>query len=272
MREAAIIFSILFIAIGLRLSKTRAAKKLGALTFLIAMGYMGYTLASHWIGAFISVTIWFLYPLLEILGKKAKEQYPVKTPPLPPLPEDEETFFPHASSYRAQLEDLGFDEVKNHSWRWLKTNQHHRFFWNPELHTVASICLCEHEKIAYTFIVFHSELSCETILRTTNYPFTSPLIYPPDAKWNHVPCEERSITAILKSHTKLIQKHNPTPCQLMIPDPESIDTWWLNNYDRKIQYNQSQGLIKLEETTFSYTPKGLFQLWILAVKDLIRLC
>lgn len=272
MQTALIIIACLFVAIGLRINKSRVAKKLGALVFLLAMGYLGFALTGGWVGALVSGGIWFLLPLVEIFFKRGKEKYPFTPTPLPSLPEVDESFFPHASSYRAQLEELGFDAIDNLSWHWLEAHQHHRFYWNPELNTIASVCLCELEKIAFTFVIFHSELADGTVLKTTNYPFSSPLLHPPKTHWKHVPCEEKFLPSIYKSHRSLIAEHNTSPCTLMIPDPDEVSEKWTEEYVRRTHFNKTKGLIRVSGKDFQYTPLGYFHLWLQAVKDMIRLC
>ncbi len=267
-----VIVACLIVALGLRMSSIRSAKKLGAFVFILSMVYLGYRISDHWLGAVIGGGIWLLLPLIEIYTKRSKESYPLSPSPLASLPEVNESFFPYASAYRSQLDELGFDAVDNLSWRWLETHQHHRFFWNPELNTIASVCLCELEKIAFTFVIFHSELADGTVLRTTNYPFTSPLIHPPKTHWKHVPCEEKHLPTIFQSHQSLIAKHNVKPCALVIPDPDKISEKWTREYSERIQYNLSKKLIKADGELFKFTPLGYFHLWVQAVRDFIRLC
>lgn len=272
MQTALVTIALLVLAAGLRLTRVRMAKKLGAFIFLLAMAFLGWQIASHWIGAVISVGIWFLIPIIEILYSKRRARYPLKPTPVDSVPEVEEEFFPHATSYREQLAELGFEELDNLSWNWLEATQHHRFYWNPELNTVASVCLCELERLAFTFVIFHSELADGTVLRTTNYPFTSPLLHPPKTHWKHVACEEKFVPSILKSHKSLIDKHNSKTCSLMIPDPETVREKWTQEYIERFQYNEKKGIITQNNNHFRYTSYGYFYLWVQAVKDFIRLC
>ena len=272
MREALIIIALLSVAIGFRLSKTRLTKKMGAFLFLFTTYVLVFYLTNSVILAFLSSFIWFLLPLVEIHCKRSNKAYPLTPKNIPQLPVANESFFPNASLFRSQLEEQGFDEVNSHSWQWLETLQHHRFFWNPEKYTIASICLCELDKVAFTYVIFHSELSDGTIMRTTNYPFTCPLLHEPDEHWKHVPCEEKAVKAILTTHEEFVSQHNSTPCALQIPDPEIVGETWITQFQRRAEHNCNKGLISINNSTFSFTKKGLLYIWSQAIKDLIRLC
>ena len=272
MRDLIIIIALISLAIGLRLSKGRLCKKLGAFVFVISMGYVGYSITHCWIGVVGFAILWALAPFLFIYLKNSKKQYPITPRTLKNHSQIDEAFFPHASSYRVQLEDLGFENIDEQSWQWLDAQQHHRFLWHPEYNTIASICLCEQEKIAFCFIIFYSELADGTTIKTTNYPFSSPLVHPPHSHWTHVPCEEKHIPAILKTHRATIQKNNTTPCSVILPDPDSIAEKWCNELKGQAHYNLSKKLIKSDEEQFTYTIRGYVYLWAQAMKDFVRLC
>lgn len=272
MRDIIIIIALISLAIGLRLTKGRGYKKLGAFVFVGSMGYLGYSITHCWIGVTGLGLVLALTPFLFIYLKTSKKQFPISPQQLKHFSPLDETFFPHASSYRAQLEELGFDDVDTESWQWLDSHQHHRFLWHPEYNTIASICLCEQEKIAFSFIILYSELADGTTIKTTNYPFSSPLLHPPNSHWTHVPCEEKYIPTILKAHRATIKKNNTNPCSIILPDPDRIAKKWSSELENQAHYNLSKKLIKSNQEQFSYTLKGYFYLWGQAVKDFVRLC
>ena len=272
MIDLLVIIALLTLAAGLRMSKQRFAKKFGALAFVVSMAYLGYALTGTWLGAVISTIILALLPLFFIYHRLSKQRYPLDPQPLTAYAASDESFYPHASQYRAQLEKLDFDEVDEESWSWLDSEQHHRFLWHPEYNTIASICLCEREKIAFSYVIFYSELADGTTIKTTNYPFSSPLIHPPNSHWTHVPCEEKKIAAILRRHQAAICKHNTNPCSVITPDPEIIPKKWTAELTRQTDYNLSKKLIKADQQEFSYTPLGFLYLWMQAIRDFIRLC
>ena len=272
MREAAIIITLIILAIGLRMGRGRIPKKLGAIVFLIAMGYFRFALTGHWGGFIASISLCSLLPLVFIYLNRAKKTYHLKPKPLTCFSEADEAFYPHANNYRMQLEELGFEEFAQNSWQWLESYEHHRFLWHPEYCSVASICLCEREKVAFSFVIFYSIFEDGTSVKTTNYPFSSPLIHPPKSHWNHVPCEEKDITVILKAHQNIIEKHNTTPCSLRLPEPNEVSVKWAEELAEQANYNLAKKLIRTEEEQFCYTPRGYLYLWGQAVKDFIRLC
>ncbi len=272
MREILILLASLSLVLGLRSSKSRLAKKLAAFLFILSMSILGYIVFSHICGAFFMGGIWFLFPCITIYTKRAKALYSLRLNEISILPSEKETFFPNTLNYQLQLDLLEFEPLNNKSWQWLDSHQHHRFYWNPEVNTVASICLCELENIVFTYIVFHSEFSDETVIRTTNYPFVSPLKHQPKSVHKHVACEEVSLENILAAHKRLVNRASKKTHKISIPNPETVHKNWAEFLEKKIQYNLDIGLIKPVGKQFKFTKKGLFYLWVQSVIDLIRLC
>jgi hypothetical protein len=183
------------------------------------------------------------------------------------------SFFPNAIEAAAGMEEAGFEHVSDCGWQWSGMQQHFRIFWNPEERAVASVCLCEQDEVAFAFISITSTDSSGKIWRTTNFPFAPTLLCSPSLKWNHVPCEKSCFHQILKDHRDFLGKMKINPDNLLIPDPENLESNIETEMSTQVAHNLETGIILLtEDGHFHYSKRGLLFLWYQFIKDMIRLC
>jgi hypothetical protein len=66
-------------------------------------------------------------------------------------------------------------------------------------------------------------------------------------------------------------KINPT--DLLMPNPEEIESGIESEMRRQVDHNLKSGIIRLTgDGHFQYSRRGLLVLWCQFVKDMIRLC
>lgn len=272
MREVLTILACLIIGVALRSCRTLSLRKLGALTFLIASFLILFFLFDSIFAGLIGVTLWFLLPWFDLLTRIRHMKLPLKNR-LKSNKAPSEEHFPNASRLISEIEAAEFDHVEDSGWDWVGMRQYFRFFWHPEAKAVAAVCLCEHENIAFAFVTVSSTSADGRTIHTTNYPFSPTLKHTPSAHWDHLPCEKNQFRAVFRDHIEHLKRLTLKECDLMTPDPEAIITKVENEMEQQIAHNLECGLIELTgDGHFRYSMKGIFFLWIQAVKDMIRLC
>jgi len=269
MKTLVFTIALLSLAFGLRSASSRLAQKLGALVMIAALAQLGWVLSGHWAGAVGMLLICAAVPLVFIYWQQRGQTYAMQPCPLPAGHQSDATFYPHASQYLQQLEQLEFEPISEGGWRWLESCESHRLMWNPECDTIASVCLCEQGQIAFSYVTFYSERQDGTLIQTTNYPFSSKLRLPAKVHRWHVPCEEKEMAEILRRHQqKLVHTHHRPTQQ----DPDTFLAQLRQQLSEQAQYNAESGLITTQDDQFSYSSMGILYLWAQAVKDFIRLC
>lgn len=272
MQQFLIVLACLVIGLALRSCRTLLLRKLGALTFLVASFLSLFFLCGSICAGFIGVGLWFLLPWFDLLTRIRKLRLPLdnrlklRTPP-------SEDHFPNAARLIREIELAEFDHVIDSGWDWAGMQQYFRFFWNPETKSIAAVCLCEHEQVAFAFVTVSARAPDGRTVHTTNYPFSPTLKHSPEAHWDHLPCERNSFKAIYKDHEEHLEKLGISKEELLMPDPDEMLAQVEAEMRQQIDHNVDCGLIKMTgDGHFKYSTKGLFFLWFQSVKDMIRLC
>lgn len=272
MRETLIVVGISVMALAMRSSRINLARKLGALLFLAASFCLFYFISGNIFAGIAGASLWFFLPWIELLTHVRRLRMPLnnrlrhKELPNP-------SFFPNAIEAAAGMEEAGFDHVSDCGWKWSGMQQHFRLFWHPEERAVASVCLCEQEDVAFAFISITSTDTSGNTWRTTNFPFAPTLRCCPKLTWNHVPCEKSCFHQILSDHRVFLEKEKIKQDDLLIPDPEQLETNIEAEMRKQIAYNLASGIIRLtDDGHFHYSKRGLIFLWGQFIKDMIRLC
>jgi hypothetical protein len=272
MRETLMIIGLVVLSFGLRSSRTKGIRKLGALTFLAASFYLFYVLTGSIVGGLFGVAIWFFLPWIELLTRIRQMRHPLNNR-LSNRKIPDSVHFPNATEAADAMEEAGFEHVSDCGWEWAGMQQYFRFFWHPEERAVASVCLCEQDNVAFAYILVSSQSEDGRIWRTTNFPFTQSLQSPPHVHWNYVPCERDCFHGILADHRRYLGRVGVAIDSLLIPDPEKIEDTIEQEMRKQVDHNLAVGLIRLEEgRCFRYSVRGLVFLWWQFVKDAVRLC
>ncbi len=272
MHNFLIVLAFLVIGLALRSCRTLLFRKLGAFTFLLVIFLTLYFSCGSLCAGFAGIGIWFFLPWYDLLTRVNKQKIPLKKRlNLSPPPSEE--YFPNASRLIREIQEAEFDHVIDSGWDWVGMQQHFRFFWNPEAMSVAAVCLCEQEQVAFAFVTISSRAPDGRSVHTTNYPFSPSLKHSPLAHWDHLPCERNHFEAIYQDHQRHLQKLEITSDSLLMPDPDALLLQVEEEMQRQIDHNLECGLIRMTgDGCFQYSTKGLFFLWFQSVKDMIRLC
>jgi hypothetical protein len=273
MRETLIVIGLFVLAMALRSSRINVCRKLGAATFLLCSYSLFFFISGSILIGALGASLWFFLPWFDLLTRARHLRHPINnrlTHRELPNP----SFFPNAVEAAAGMEEAQFEYISDCGWQWAGMRQHFRLFWNPEERSVASVCLCEQEDVAFAFISITSTDTAGKRWRTTNFPFAPTLRCTPDLKWNHVPCEKSCFHQILKDHRNFLKRERISADKLMVPDPETLEDRIENEMNAHIEHNLNSGIIEFTEDGkhFKYSARGLFFLWGQAIKDMVRLC
>lgn len=239
----------------------------------LAASFCGlYFITGTLYGGLLGVFGWFLLPWVELLTRIRRMKMPLNNRLIHKVQPDE-SHFPHAEQATHAMEEEGFEHAEDCGWRWAGMEQFFRLYWNPEERSVAAVCLCEQEEVAFAFVAVTSRDEAGHIWRTTNFPFAPTLRTPSFIHWNHVPCEKNCFHQILIDHRKFLQRRGLGHDDLMVPDPDEIGREIEQEMKAHLDHNLEQGIIRLTgDGHFSYSPRGLVFLWGQFVKDMVRLC
>ncbi|MDB4265480.1 hypothetical protein N9891_01880 [bacterium] len=267
-----IVLAILVIGVALRSCQSLILRKLGALTFLAASFLSLFFLCGSICAGLIGAGLWFMLPWLDLLLRIRKMRLPLNNRLMLSRAPSED-HFPNASRLIREIEALEYDHVMDSGWDWAGMQQYFRFFWNPETKSVAAVCLCEQERVAFAFVTISSRAPDGRSIHTTNYPFSPTLKEAPKSNWDHLPCERNNFEAITKDHLRHINKLGLEPSDLLMPDPDELLEQVESEMQKQLDHNAESGLITMTgDGHFRYSTKGLFFLWFQSVKDMIRLC
>lgn len=272
MRDCILVLGLLVLAVALRSCKHCLARKLGALTILIATFTAAYCLTNSVAGGFAGAALWLFLPWVELLTRIRRLRLPLdnrlryRVPPA-------DAFFPNAEEAIMAMDREGFEHASDSGWEWAGMKQFFRIFWNPEEKAIAIVCLCEQGDVAFAFISITSRGEKGQIWRTTNFPFSPTLKCNPEINWNHVPCERNCFHQILKDHRQFLQRRNISNDSLRNPDPDEAEPDIETEMRRQIDHNIEKGIILLTgDGHFRYSFRGLLFLWKQFIRDMLRLC
>ena len=272
MQSFLIVLASVIVGVALRSCRALFLRKLGALTFLVASFLTFFYFFASLYAGFFGVILWFLLPWIDLLIRIRKLRFPIDNR-LKNIPSPSEDHFPNARRLFSEIEDSHFEFVSSSCWQWGGMNQHFQFFWHPEAKTIAALCLCEQDHVAFAFVTLSSKSKNHLKVHTTNYPFSPTLRDSPRSHWLFLPCEKNRFELILREHRRNLSNHRLNLENLVTPQPDTILEEFENELIAQVQYNVDRKLIiRTEEESYRYSTKGLFFLWFQSMKDMIRLC
>jgi len=215
--------------------------------------------------------IWLTFPALEVLLRYRN----MRIEPVCQLYEDSPDIYhiPNAEKALAELEEEGYEEVDECSWRWEGMNKHFHFYWHPEKRAIASLVICEQAKLVFSYLNIRSYDNKGNSWRTTNFPFSPQLAPIPNTYLKRIPCEETSFHRLQKRHQVFLEKENINLENLIIPEPDNLQKKLRDEMFEQIKINVKRNFIKQKSCgEYHYTALGLLYRWKIAIFDLIRLC
>jgi hypothetical protein len=261
--------ALVVFALACRTYDNRYLRKAGWVALLAASYLSGYFLFdSHSAGAF-GVSIWFLLPWLEIVGRVRGLRFPIRSEVTSRFPPSRDVF-PNLDELSREVEGAGFEEVGDSGWKWSETDHFVRLFYDSGARTQASIALARQQQFAFSYVSLTSRTKDERTFTTTNYPFAPTMRSTPQQHTQRFVHAE-SMEELLASHDKFLEREDVGRDELTALDTDQLAAYIERDMSNQIDHNINTGLIEpTGDGEFRYSWRGCFFLWFQVVKDMIR--
>ena len=265
-----LIAGLLVFAWACRTFDNRWIAKTGWLAVLLSTYLTGYFLSenSHLWGA-ASLTLWFIFPWVEILGRVRKLRFPLHSKVKHRFPPSRDVF-PDLDEISGEVEDAGFEKADDAGWKWEETDHFVRLFYHPEKRLQASVSVAQQGE----FVFSHASLTTRTVdgvaYVTSNYPFSFTMKLAPRQRMNRC-MDAENLEDMITSHQVFLIANGVTPENTAEQNPDTLHTVIETDLSLQIDHNLSAGVIvRTDSEHFRYSWRGYFFLWMQVVKDMIR--
>ena len=264
-----LIIGLVVFATGCRTFHNRWLSKLGWVALLVATYLGGWSMTESHPWGWFAVSLWFLFPWLEIAGRVRKLRFPLRSEVKHRFPPSRDVF-PDLESITNEVEQAGFEQADDAGWKWESTDHFVRLFYNKEKMLQATISVAQQQE----FVFSHASLTTRTTdartMVTTNYPFSFTMRLAPRQLMNR--CQDAmTFQDLLDSHAAFVSKNGITPENSAAQDPELLQANIQRDLTQQIDHNLITGVIvRADEAHFRYSWRGCLYLWFQVVKDMIR--
>lgn len=269
MSQVLIIIGLLLFAYACRTFHNRWLAKAGWFAVLAATYLSGFFLAGSHVWGALALSLWLLFPWVEIVGRVRKLRFPLHSEVRHRFPPSREVF-PDLEQITSEVEEAGFEKADDAGWKWEETDHFVRIFYHPAKKLQATVSVAQQEG----FVFSHASLTTRTddgrTYVTTNYPFSFTMKLAPQQRLQR--CDSAEVFEdMLQAHEAFLAKHGVKADQVAGQDPESLHTVLETDLSEQITHNLSAGVIVQEgQDHFRYSWRGCFYLWFQVVKDMIR--
>jgi hypothetical protein len=264
-----IIAGLLVFAYACRTFENRYIAKLGWLVLLAATYLGGYFLSGSHVAGAASVSLWFMLPWVEILGRVRQLRIPLKNEVSHRFPPSRD-IFPNLGEISREVEEMAFTEAENTGWRWDEADHFVRLFYHAESRTQAAVSLAQQQEFAVSYVSVTSRAMDGRIFTTSNYPFSYTMKFSPEHKLNRFVAAE-SFEELMDAHRDFLDDNEITTEMLAEQDADHLGDGLATDMQQQIQHNVSIGVLEpAGEDVFRYTWRGCWFLWLQVVKDMMR--
>lgn len=268
MSQVLLIIGLLVFAYACRTFQNRYVNKAGWLAVL-ATTYLGayFLTASHAWG-WAALSMWFIFPWVEIVGRVRKLRFPLRNEVKHRFPPSSDVF-PDLGDITEEVEEAGFEKADDAGWKWEEADHFVRIFYHVERKLQATVSVAQQED----FIFSHASLTTRTkdgvAYVTTNYPFSFTMKLAPMQRLQR--CEAETFGDMLSAHEAFLNRQGIGPSEIVAQDPDTLHATIQTDLSEQIDHNLSTGVIvRADEKHFRYSWRGCFYLWFQVVKDMIR--
>ncbi|MEI6872060.1 MAG: hypothetical protein WCL08_07235 [Verrucomicrobiota bacterium] len=260
---------LLAFSLALRSFNNEILFRLGNLGVLCVSYLVGWLSTGAHSGGVLCVSLWFLFPWIDLLGRvrliEMPDFHPVETQ-APPGPRR----FPDLDELTEEAEAEGFTRVEDLGWEIQGQKHFVRLLVHSETQTRASINLVENEEMSFHYLALRTQTHEGKVFHTWNYPFSMSLTTPPH--W-HVNVLRQADTFL-----ELVEKHRSVLLQERLggaaPVPVTLDALKAeieSEMRTQVDHNLKRGfLLQCGNGLVRYSLKGCFFLWFQFVKELVR--
>lgn len=269
MPQILLIVGLLVFAYACRTFHNRWLAKAGSMAVLAATYLGGFHLTGSHAGGWFAVSLWFLFPWVEIVGRVRRLRFPMRSEVRHRFPPSRE-IFPDLEEISAEVEAAGFERADDAGWKWEQTDHFVRLFYHREVMLQATVSVAQQSD----FVFSHASLTTRTVdgmsFVTTNYPFSFTMRLAPRQRINR--CQEAETFAeMLAAHEAFLRRNRVTPERIAPQDPEMLHTNIQRDLTQQIDHNLLTGVIvRAGENHFRYSWRGCFYLWFQVLKEMIR--
>ncbi len=271
MFQLTIVAALVIGAWGLRTFVHPFPRKLGGLLLLAASYCAAWFLTGRHAWGVAAVAAWFFLPWLEILTRVRSMRLPLEKKLRGAFAPSADRF-PQLDELTGEIEDAGYTRVEDASYTWDDSAQFMRLFYHAEKRSQAVISLLEQGGLALSWVSLTSRNDAGQSWTTWNFPFSSTMKLPPEARLNACDDAENFID-LSGVHEGFLESNGVTAATLSSLEPDSLSELIQKEMRRLIDHNLDAGVVTLSgEGTVRYSWRGCFYLWRQLVKDMVRFC
>ena len=259
---------LLVFAYACRTFNNRYLAKAGWLAVLVATYVAGAGLTGSTAAGWVAVTVWFLFPWVEIVGRVRKLRFPIRSEVKSRFPPSRDVF-PDLDEISSEMEEAGFEQTDDAGWKWEDTDHFIRLFYNGQKKLQSSISVAQQGEFVFSHASVTTRTANGLTLVTTNYPFSFTMKLAPMQRLQRYDAEE--FEDMLYAHEIFLAKQGLGADDAVAQDPDSLHASLQTDLSQQIDHNLSTGVIvRADEKHFRYSWRGCFYLWFQVVKDMIR--
>ncbi len=269
MSKVLIIVGLLLFAYACRTFHNRWLAKAGWFAILAATYCGGYFLTGSHAWGTMALSLWVLFPWVEIVSRVRKLRFPLHSEVRHRFPPSRE-IFPDLEEITAEVEQAGFVKADDAGWKWEETDHFVRIFYHPGLKLQATVSVAQQESLVFSHASLTTRTADGMTYVTTNYPFSFTMKLAPKQRLQR--CDSAEVFEdMLRAHEAFLARHGVTLAQVATQDPEALHTVLETDLSDQIRHNLTAGVIVREgQDHFRYSWRGCFYLWLQVVKDMIR--
>lgn len=258
------------LSLGLRSIAIPFVFRLGNLSMLVASYLFGSTITEHPSGGVFCVSLWFLFPWVDLIGRVRRMQLPASHAIESQMAPGSQRF-PDLAELTEEAEAEGFVTVEDCGWDHAGQRHFVRLLSHPTEPVRAAINLVESDEFAFFYLTVSSRTTDGKMWHTWNYPFSVSLKPSPEWRFQRLR-ETESFIQMLEAHRSWLTRNNVTNAAPASKDADALTAELQAEIQAQITHNLKCGvLLSAGEGLVRYSWKGCFFLWFQFLRELVRL-
>src|SRR5436190_24166619 len=129
MSQILLIIGLLVFAWACRTFRSRWLGKAGWMAVLTATYLCGYFMTGSHAGGWFAISLWFLFPWVEIVSRVRRLRFPIRSEVKHRFPPARD-LFPDLDQISFEIEAAGFEKADDAGWKWEQTDHFVRLFYH----------------------------------------------------------------------------------------------------------------------------------------------